>query len=91
MESIQPLLDLIAKQNEQIIELSKVIADLKAQPAPEPVIPTPVRQYPLYVPESEEDARALHAAGEITKEQLEGVLQELEFFNNDITVPTPGI
>lgn len=91
MEDIQPLLDLIVKQNEQIIELARIVGELRSQePAPIAVVPQAMRQYPLYVPESEEDARALYDAGEITKDQLQETLQELEFFNSSITVPTPG-
>lgn len=90
MEDIQPLLDLISKQNEHIIELSKLLAEAK-KPAPVVIEPTTVRQYPLHVPESEEDARALHEAGVLNDAQLQDVLSELEFFNAQITVPTPGV
>lgn len=88
MEGLQPLLDIIAKQNEQIIELSRIIAESKK---PEPVVeyePTPIRTYPMHVPETEEDARALHEAGVIGDAQLEEVLRELEFFNTSVTVPS---
>lgn len=89
MEDITPLLDLIAKQNEQIIELSKALIEAKQPQIVE--TPVPMRQYPLWVPEDEEDARAAHAAGEINDGQLQEALRELEFFNEKITVPTPGI
>lgn len=85
MSELQPLLELIAKQNEQIIELSKLIADArKPEPVYEPVVE---RKYPLNVPESEEDARALHEAGMLSDGELEEVLRELEFFTAEITVP----
>ncbi len=86
-EIVKALLEQLAQANATIVELSKLLAEVKK---PEPYFEPPVisRQYPLYVPESEEDARAAFAAGDITKEQLQGVLDEIEFFNNEITVPT---
>lgn len=92
MENVSELLQLIVKQNEQIIELSKIIADLR-QNDPPPFLPepTPQRTYPMHVPEDEEDARIAYERGDITREQLQEVLREVEFFNNEITVPTPGV
>lgn len=85
-EIVKALLDQNAKLTEHIVELSKEIARLQA---PVPVYePTIVRQFPLHVPESEEDARAAYEAGEINKEQLEEVLREVQFYNDEITVPT---
>ncbi|MDE2105448.1 MAG: hypothetical protein KGL39_49935 [Patescibacteria group bacterium] len=92
MEELVPaLLQLISKQAEQIIELSRVVAEHRVAPEPEPVVLTPTRPYPLHVPETEEDARAAYESGAITREQLQDVLKEIEFFNAEITVPTPGV
>ena len=84
---VKALLEQLAQANATIVELSKIIADQKA---PVPVFePVPmVQTRPLTVPESEEDAIAAFNAGEIDKNQLEEVLREIEFFNQEITVPT---
>lgn len=81
------LLEQLAQANATIVELSKIIADQK----PEPFVfePVPMGQHKaLVMPESEEDAVAAFNAGEITKEQLEEVLREVEFFNQEIVVPS---
>jgi len=88
-EVVSALLEQLAQANATIVELSKIIAEQKpalpAPPAMEQVLP-----FPLQVTESEEDAYAAFNAGEITREQLQEALREIEFFNHEITVPTGG-
>lgn len=85
---VAALLEQLAQANATIVELSKIIAEKQNAPVFEPVVMASTR--PLTVPESEEDAIAAFNAGEITKEQLEETLREIEFFNQEITVPTGG-
>lgn len=82
---IQALLDANARLTEQIVELSKALVDARK---PEPPAQYEVSQHPLWIPESEEDARAAFAAGEIDKSELEAVLRELDFLNDTIVFPT---
>ena len=89
-EIVKALLEQNAKLTEHIVELSKELARVSEQPVyvqPEPMF----RQFPLHVPESEEDARAAFEAGDITRDELQEVLKEVEFYNHEITVPTPGV
>lgn len=88
-EIVKALLEQLAQANATIVELSKVIADSKqAVSTPVWVEPPQWSPLPLHVPESEEDARAKYEAGEITKDQLQEVLTDLEFYNAEISIPT---
>lgn len=88
-EVVSALLEQLAQANATIVELSKIIADQKAQPVPF-LPPLESSPFPLQVTENEEDVYAAYQAGEITKDQLSEALKEIEFFNHEITVPTPG-
>lgn len=85
-EIIALLLETNKQLTQQIVELSRAMAERQG--------PLPVYQQgefsrePLWVPETEEDARALYAAGEIDKTQLEDALKEIGFMNAEITIPT---
>lgn len=85
-EIVKALLEQLAQANATIVELSKIIADSKKdEPVYAPAVWSPL---PLHVPETEEDARARYEAGEITKDQLQEVLTDLEFYNAEISIPT---
>lgn len=85
-EIIALLLETNKQLTQQIVELSRAMAERQG---PLPVHPRgEFSQEPLWVPESEEDARALYASGEIDKTQLEDALREIGFMNAEITIPT---
>lgn len=86
VEVIKSLLETNTKLSEQIVELSKALAEAKK---PEPAPPMEFSKHPLWVPESEEDALHAYNAGLINKEELEDALKEIGFMNAEISVPTP--
>lgn len=88
---VTALLEQLAQANATIVELSKIIADLREQPV---IAPAPMEMgtpFNFQVTETEEDAIAAYNAGEITKDQLEETLKEIQFFNSEITVPSGSV
>lgn len=86
LEVVKSLLETNAKLTEQIIELSRLLAEAKT---PAPHLPQEFSAHPLWVPETEEDAQHALAAGLIDKDEYEHVLKEIGFMNAEITVPSP--
>jgi hypothetical protein len=84
---VKALLETNAKLVEQIVELTRVIAELKA---PQPSVSMEgVDMFPLRIPETVEDARFARDNGLISTEDYQKVLKELDFFNSEITFPEP--
>lgn len=87
-EVVSALLEQLAQANATIVELSKIIADLRTTTVETPQVVMESSPFPLQVTETEEDAYTAFNNGEITREQLQETLKEIEFFNHEITVPT---
>lgn len=85
---VQSLLNLIEKQNEQILELSRVVAELRKTPVVQPPV-FETSPHPLKMPEDEEDIQWQLERGVIDKAQAENLLKELDFFASEIVSPTP--
>lgn len=86
-EIIQSLLETNAKLTDQIVELSRALAESR-----QPTYPQPVQEFsahPMWTPESEEDALHAYQAGLIGKDELEDTLKEIGFMNAELTVPSP--
>jgi hypothetical protein len=85
-EIIQILLETNKELTKQIVDLSRALAE---RGTPLPSYPQgEFSKEPLWVPETEEDARALYASGEIDKTQLEDALREIGFMNAELVIPT---
>lgn len=92
-EIITALLDANTRLTEQIVELSRALAETRA---PQFLPPwqsdsAQVEQVrgPMWIPENEEDALHAFNSGLIDKEGLETALKEIGFYNAEITVPSP--
>lgn len=84
-EVIKALLETNRQLTEQIITLSKIVAGIQN---PTINIPMQASNDPMFMPESEEDANFLLRTGQIDKKEFEDILQELKFYNSEITIPT---
>lgn len=83
-EIIKAQLDLIKELSQELVKLSLEIARLKE---PVPAVAMQVNRGPMHVPESEEDAKYLLETGQIDMDEFKSMLNELNFFNNEIVVP----
>jgi hypothetical protein len=83
---VAQLLEINKQLTEQIVELSRELAQTKA-PVWAPTAPIKTRSFPLHVSENEEDAQYLLSTGQISKDEYEDVLKEIGFMNAEITVP----
>lgn len=84
VEIINQLLETNRLLSEQIIELSKKIAELDKAPAQ---LPPFSQDRVMHVPETEEDAHYLLETGQIDKSEYEDMLKEIGFFNTEIVTP----
>lgn len=89
-EVVAKLLETNTRLTEQIIELSKALVEAR-----EPQFPAaggyPALEhapFPLNMPESEEDAEHLLKMGMITEKEFEGIKREIEFYDDEMYVPT---
>lgn len=82
---IVELLKVNARLTEQIIELSRLVANVQA-----PQVNTPMESFAniMHVPETEEDAQYAYNSGQLDKEGLEEALKEIGFYNAEITIPS---
>lgn len=87
-EIVKELLAQNAKLTEQIVELSKLIANRPVEaPTSEPQaewVP-----YPLHIPEDEEDAKYLRDIGAIDKSEYEQILKDAGLQNTEIEIALP--
>ena len=85
-EIIQSLLETNAKLTDQIVELSRALAESR-----QPTYPQPIQEFstqPLWTAETEEDALHAFKAGLIGKDELEDTLKEIGFMNAELIVPS---
>ena len=80
---VQQLLDMIAQKDKIIAELAQAVAKTQvSHPAP----PVVYNDIPLYIPEEEQDIRYAYENDLITKQQMEEMLENLNFANSEITI-----
>lgn len=89
LKFVEMLMEQNRSLTEQVVELAKealrsnVTAPL---PAPQPI--EAYDPFKLTVPETEQDARAMAAAGLLDDKELEAVLNEIGFMNAEMVIPT---
>lgn len=84
-EVIKALLENQRELVKQILELTRLVTGVQNPSYP---VPMTHSKDPLMMPENEEDAHYLLKNGLIDKKEFEDILQELKFYNSEITVPT---
>lgn len=82
---ITELLKVNSKLTEQIIELSRLLANAQA---PQTQVPMESFANIMHVPETEEDAQFAYNTGQLDKEGLEDAMKEIGFFNAELTIPS---
>jgi len=84
-EIVKTLIEQNARLTEQIVELSRLIANQKDQSEPD-WAEIRTSAVPMYMSETEEDARHLLNTEQISFSEYENLLKELDFANPTLTL-----